>query len=98
MAGRNDNMKAMLEKVPQGGDALNLKIQDAQNTPLHTAAAFGKRGIAKLLFKHGADLEIQNAAAQTPLDVAGVHMGARGKDAFKSWFETASGEEETYTA
>ena len=39
--------------------------------------------------KHGADLEIQNAAAQTPLDVAGVHMGARGKDAFKSWFETA---------
>ena len=50
------------------------------------------------MFKHGADLEIQNAAAQTPLDVAGVHMGARGKDAFKSWFETASGEEETYTA
>jgi len=41
------------------------------------------------LFKHGADLEIQNAAAQTPLDVAGVHMWARGKDAFKSWFETA---------
>jgi ankyrin repeat protein len=39
-------------------------------TPLHEAAAHGKKDLARLLLDRGADTEARNAEGQTPLDLA----------------------------
>ena len=40
------------------------------HTALHRAAAFGALSVMRVLYKHGASLEVKNRARETPLDTA----------------------------
>lgn len=52
-------------------------MRDARNkgeTPLHRAAAYGSEKVVELLLEHGADREARDAAGDSPLSWASVHL------------------------
>ena len=64
--GDMDKVKAFLDE----GANVNEKKGMLQNTPLHSAAAGGRKEVAEFLISKGADVNAQNRAGRTPLHIA----------------------------
>jgi hypothetical protein len=64
----------MIQYLLASGAEVDARIDDRGsaegNTPLHSAAIRGQLAAAKLLLEHGADVNAQNAAGETPVQLA----------------------------
>ena len=55
-------------------DGFMRDVRTRGETPLHRAAAYGSAEIIELLLQHGADREARDAAGDSPLSWASVHL------------------------
>ena len=68
-AALGDSGDTIRELVKHGAD-VNARTPDEARTPLHFAAAMGKKHAAEALVELGADLEARDSSGRTPLEAA----------------------------